>query len=268
MADTTSPRASARGWPVSRWARGWPASLAARRCGGGGRRPSTWATGTVEPEPVGQGPHLVGQAGRVEASGVGDHLDAAVDAGAEHLFHLGEEGVGPALRVVALAALPQDEHGELGQPVPGEHVDGAALDHLPGRREPVAVEARAVGDAQRLGHGRSAGPRACGSVSGAVAIAAGVDDHQDPSGLHLVALGHVHLGHGARGGGVHGVLHLHGLEHHQELPGLDRVAHGHRHPDHAAGHRGQRRSCGHLTRRPAGTAPRSTSVELPSGPST
>ena len=97
--------------------------------------PSTWATATVDPEPLGQRPDLVGQPGRVEAAGVGHHLDAPVDAGAEHLLHLGEEGVGPALERVALAALPQDEHGQLGQPVPGQDVDGAALDHLPGAAE-------------------------------------------------------------------------------------------------------------------------------------
>ena len=46
-------------------------------------------------EAVGQHVELVGQTGRVESAGVGDHLDTPVDAGAEHLLHLGEEGVGP-----------------------------------------------------------------------------------------------------------------------------------------------------------------------------
>ena len=35
----------------------------------------------------------------------------------------------------------QDEHGQLGQPVAGEHINMAALDHLPGGRQPVAEEA-------------------------------------------------------------------------------------------------------------------------------
>ena len=109
-----------------------------------------------ETQPVGEALHLFGQSGGVEPSGVGHHLDAPIDAGAQHLLHLGEEGVGPPPAGVPLLPLPEDEHGQLGQPVAGQHVDGSALHHLPGRREPVAVEARAVGDAQR---GRPSGGR-------------------------------------------------------------------------------------------------------------
>jgi hypothetical protein len=103
--------------------------------------------GHRQPEAVGQLAYLVRQAARVEATGVGDHLDVPVDAGAQDLLHLGEEGVGPAPRGVALESLPQDQHGQLGQPVAGEHVDGSAVDHLGRRGQPVAVEAGAVGDA-------------------------------------------------------------------------------------------------------------------------
>ncbi len=105
-----------------------------------------------KPQAFGQETDLVGQSRRIEAAGVGHHLDAAVDAGAEHLLHLGQEGVGAAPGRVALEPLPQDEHGQLGQPVPGEDVDGTALHHLAGGRQAVAVEARAVGDAQRRSH--------------------------------------------------------------------------------------------------------------------
>ncbi len=55
-------------------------------------------------------------------------------------------------------------------------------------------------------------------------VPVGLDDGQEPTGLHLVALGHAHLDHGAGRAGVDGVLHLHGLEDHQHLAGLDPVA--------------------------------------------
>jgi hypothetical protein len=51
-----------------------------------------------------------------------------------------------------LATLPQDEHGQFGQPVAGEEIDGPTLDHLCGRGQTIAVEPRTVGDAQRCGH--------------------------------------------------------------------------------------------------------------------
>src|SRR5581483_10196920 len=55
---------------------------------------------------------------------------------------------------VLLAALPQQQHRELGEVVTGEHVDRAAVDHVPGGGELVPVEPRAVGDPDRaLGHG-------------------------------------------------------------------------------------------------------------------
>src|SRR5262245_1215158 len=54
--------------------------------------------------------------------------------------------------MVLLSGLPQDQHGQLGEVVAGEHVDRAAVDHLPRRREPVAVEAGTVGDPDRAPH--------------------------------------------------------------------------------------------------------------------
>ena len=109
--------------------------------------PSTWATLTSTPRPVGDLADPVGAAGRVEPAGVGDDLDAALDARAEHLLHLREERRCVAELAVARPLLVQDQHRQLGQPVAGEHVDVAALDHLLGRREPIAEEAAAVGDA-------------------------------------------------------------------------------------------------------------------------
>ena len=107
-----------------------------------------------------------------------------------------------------------------------------------------------------------------GRASGRVGLGVGLDHHQHPAGLDLVALGHLDRGHRAGGGGVDGVLHLHGLQHHQQLAGRHGVAHGHGHPDHAPGHGGQGRSLGRPGRRPAGSGPAPTRAELPSGPST
>ena len=63
--------------------------------------------------------HSLGATRRIQPTGIGDHLDAAVDAGTEHLFHLREEGAGIPQLGVAGALLVEDEHGELGQPVAG-----------------------------------------------------------------------------------------------------------------------------------------------------
>src|SRR5690606_41678944 len=65
---------------------------------------------------------------------------------ADDLLHLAEERVGGAPGRVAAAAAPQERHRQLGQVVTGEEVDGATLDHLPGRAQAVAEESRAVRD--------------------------------------------------------------------------------------------------------------------------
>ena len=103
----------------------------------------------MQAEPAGQRRQLPGQAGRVEPAGVVDDLDAAVEAGAEHRLELGEHRPGVAGVGILLPGLPQDEHGQLGEVVTGEHVDGAALDHLPGRLHAVAVEPGGVADPDR-----------------------------------------------------------------------------------------------------------------------
>ncbi len=60
--------------------------------------------GDVDAELGGQLAQALRQAGRVEPPGVGHHLDAAVDAGAEDVLHLPVEGAGVAERGVALGA--------------------------------------------------------------------------------------------------------------------------------------------------------------------
>ena len=102
--------------------------------------------------------HGFGAPAGTETAGVGHHLDAALEAVAHDLFHLGHEGAGVAGGRIAQEVLGQDEHGELGEPVTGQHVDRTAVDHLARRRQPVAVEAAAVGDAERRGGHQVAPP--------------------------------------------------------------------------------------------------------------
>ena len=103
----------------------------------------------VQAEALGERPELPGQARGVEAAGVVDDLDPAIEAGAEHVLQLGQHRAGVARGRVLLLGLPQDQHGQLGQVVAGKDVDRTALDHLPGRGGAVAVEAGGVGDPDR-----------------------------------------------------------------------------------------------------------------------
>ena len=56
----------------------------------------THADAGSQAEPVRHLLHGLGAAGRVEPTGVGHHLDAAIEAGAHDLLHLGHEGAGEA----------------------------------------------------------------------------------------------------------------------------------------------------------------------------
>ncbi len=96
--------------------------------------------------------HRRGAAGGVEAARVGDHLDAPGEAGAQHLLHLRHEGRGIAGFGLARLGLVENGHGQLGEIVARQHVDGPALDHLARGREPVAIEPAAVGDPQHVSH--------------------------------------------------------------------------------------------------------------------
>ena len=188
----------------------------------------------VDAEPVGDVAHPLGAAGRVEPAGVADDLDATIDARAEDLLHLGQERRGVAGVGVARLGLPQDEHRQLGQPVAGEHVDRAALDHLPRRRQPVAVEARAVGDPDRAlaRHDafleRAGAPARCRPARRARRGRPSTDAVGRRDDL---------------------VLHLHRLDDDERLPGGDRVAGGDEHAQHVAGHRRDERAGGELGRR-------------------
>ncbi|SHR25735.1 Uncharacterised protein [Mycobacteroides abscessus subsp. abscessus] len=105
-----------------------------------------------EAETGGQLAQRGGQAGGIQPARVRDDLDAMIETGAQHLFHLGEESPRvPAGRVFGLG-LGQDEHGQLGQIVTAQDVDRSALDHLAGCGDAVAVKAGAVADADRDAH--------------------------------------------------------------------------------------------------------------------
>ena len=81
----------------------------------------------------------LGATSRVEATGVGDHLDALGAAVGEHVTHLRDESAripGTALHRRAT----QDRHGQFGKPVAGEYVDGSAVDHLSCRGQAIAIE--------------------------------------------------------------------------------------------------------------------------------
>src|SRR5581483_8681912 len=91
---------------------------------------------------------LRGEPRRVQAAGVDDDLDPALDARPEHLFQLAEERLGVAGARALHAVLEQDHERQLGEVVAGQDVDRAALDHLARGAQAVAVEAAAIRDAK------------------------------------------------------------------------------------------------------------------------
>ena len=106
----------------------------------------------VQPELVGHVLDRLGAAVRVETARVRHHLDTPFEARAHHVFHLTDErsgvpGTGPLGTDAA-----ENQHRELGQPIAGEHVDGATLDHLERSARTIAEEPRAIRHADRLGH--------------------------------------------------------------------------------------------------------------------
>ena len=83
----------------------------------------------------------------VQPSGVRDHFDAPLEAGPHDLFHLVDETAGvPGARIFRARAR-QDQHGQFGEPVSRQDVNGTTLDHLHRGRESVTVETGTVGNA-------------------------------------------------------------------------------------------------------------------------
>ena len=126
--------------------------------------PSTWAIAGSRPRPLRHLAQPVGEAGRVEAAGVADDLDAALEREPEAVLELTDEGLRVAQRRVLHRVLAEDQHGQLGEVVAGQDVEAlsiflATLEHLAHRGEPVAVEAGAVADASlRCARPSPAGP--------------------------------------------------------------------------------------------------------------
>ena len=191
-----------------------------------GRRssPDHVGDGRRQPELLGDLGDGLGAAVGVEAAGVGHHLDAAVEAGAHDLLHLGDEGAGVAAAGPLGPGAGEDQHGELGQPVAGEHVDGPALDHL--------------GGAPRAGRRRSPSSWRCGSAAVVIGSQPSVvEQHEEVAVVDLVAGGHPDLGDRGRAGRGDLVLHLHGLDHHEQLAVVDVVAGRDVDDEHRAGER-------------------------------
>ena len=80
------------------------AELAAR---GAGRRRRRARSRGARPSPVGDLAQRVGEAGRVEAAGVGDDLHAALEREAEAVLDLADEGAGVAERRVLELVRPR-----------------------------------------------------------------------------------------------------------------------------------------------------------------
>ena len=96
-----------------------------------------------------------GEPGGVETAGVADDPHAALEREAEAVLDLAREGAGVPQGGVLQLVAAEDQHRQLGEVVAGQHVERTALEHLPHRREPVAVEARAVADPERAARGVS-----------------------------------------------------------------------------------------------------------------
>src|SRR3984885_8191770 len=96
-----------------------------------------------------QSAYRVGEAGGVQATGVGDDAHPAVGSQPQALLELGQEGLGVAAFGMFHPVAAEDQHGQLGQVVTGDVVELAADQHLAHRRMPVAVEARTVSDPNR-----------------------------------------------------------------------------------------------------------------------
>src|SRR5665213_857685 len=100
--------------------------------------------------------HRFGAVIGVETPGVGHDFDVLVQAGAHHLLHLDEETARVAGTRTLHLGPREDQHRQLREPVASQYVDRSALDHFASGGDAVAVEARAVRDAQRCGHDQPA----------------------------------------------------------------------------------------------------------------
>ena len=82
------------------------------------------------PQPVGQSPDRGGQAGRVQAAGVGDDAHPVLVSQAQTFLELGQESLGIAAFGALHPVSTQDEHGQFGEVVAGQVIQLAAGEHL------------------------------------------------------------------------------------------------------------------------------------------
>ena len=87
----------------------------------------------------------------VESPSVRNDLDAPIETGTHDLFHLREKRASVSLARVFRLRSRQDQHGEFGEPIARQDVDGTALHHLARGRDSIAVKTRTVSDANHVG---------------------------------------------------------------------------------------------------------------------
>ena len=90
--------------------------------------------------------HGIAAAHGIDAAGVGDHADAAILEIGEHARDQVDEIAGIAGLRIARPLLLQDGHGDLGQIIQREVVDGSAADLFDRGFERIAPEALAIRD--------------------------------------------------------------------------------------------------------------------------
>ncbi len=83
----------------------------------------------------------------IDAAGVRDDFDVAVFQLVREAADEGREIARVAEGGVGLLLLLQDRHGDFGEIVEHEEIDGTLFDEVDGGFEPVAPEALAIGDA-------------------------------------------------------------------------------------------------------------------------
>ncbi|CAM4177846.1 hypothetical protein NORO109296_21975 [Nocardiopsis rhodophaea] len=103
----------------------------------------------IDAEPHGEVAQPGGESSRIEPAGVGHDRDAPVGREPEALLHLPRKRARVPEIGVPQPVPAQDEHGELGEVVAGQHIQPTVLKHLPHRGEAVPVEPGGVADPQR-----------------------------------------------------------------------------------------------------------------------
>lgn len=105
------------------------------------------------PDLVRQLAYGIGESGRIQPARVGDDPHAALDGQPEPVLQLPQKGLGVAAGGVLQTVPAEDQHGQLGEIVAGQDVQGTAGEHLAQRIEAVAVEAGGIADAEGGGVG-------------------------------------------------------------------------------------------------------------------